>query len=195
MHTFFEDDFYRYDIHKRVVTAKANGAELSLTEYPAESPHPIYGRFGPGYSRAGQGGGFSEAEAHLAALQVKSLITAGKLRFQNLKDFSKQELLAFKERATETQDPPAYESGYEVEVRGEALSEPIYWTGRQWAVTAAGIECRDGTYFIAKDRIWEGEADWGWVRQMAEKTWVDVEDFVEALRLARRHWARKMDAA
>lgn len=69
--------------------------------------------------------------------------------------------------------------------RGEQLAEPIYWEGRQWAVTEAGIECRDGTYFIDKKRLWEEEGKWGWVNQLSEKEWVDIEDFVIALTLAR----------
>jgi hypothetical protein len=46
--------------------------------------------------------------------------------------------------------PPQYEAGNPVRCRGEELSSPIYWQGRQWAVTAFGIECRDGTYVIHK---------------------------------------------
>jgi hypothetical protein len=53
--------------------------------------------------------------------------------------------------------PPQYEAGNHVHCRGEGLSQPIYWQGRQWAVTPFGIECRDGTYAIEKERIWEKE--------------------------------------
>jgi hypothetical protein len=84
--------------------------------------------------------------------------------------------------------PPRYESGVPVHCRGEPLSEPIYWQGRQWAVTAYGVECREGTYVIAKGRIWEDEESYGWVRHMAGKNWPDLEDFAEALRIARRRW-------
>jgi hypothetical protein len=99
------------------------------------------------------------------------------------------------EEATNLGPPPQYEAGNEVHCRGEALSPPIHWQGRQWAVTASGIECRDGMYFIACDRLWMGErgdnANWqrGWIRHMAGKTWVDLEDFAEALRIARRREA------
>ena len=86
--------------------------------------------------------------------------------------------------------PPRYEAGNQVRCRGEPLTQPIYWQGRQWAVTPAGIECRDGTYFIARDRLWEKEQQYGWVRHMAGKTWVDLEDFAEALRIARRRHQR-----
>jgi len=75
-----------------------------------------------------------------------------------------------------------------VEVIGEALTEPVYWTGRQWAVTAFGIEARNGTYPIPKDRVWEECNGDGWIEHMAEKAWVDMPDFTEALRLARWRW-------
>src|SRR3954453_17106438 len=60
--------------------------------------------------------------------------------------------------ARELDAPPQYEAGNHVHVRGEALGKPIYWQGRQWAVTPHGVERRDGTYSIAADRLWEREA-------------------------------------
>jgi hypothetical protein len=63
----------------------------------------------------------------------------------------------------------------EVANRCEALSE-IWWQGRQWSVTAAGLECRDGTYFIDKKRLLEDHGC-GWVAHVGRKTWVDVDDF------------------
>ena len=72
-------------------------------------------------------------------------------------------------------------------VRGEPVSEPIYWQGRQWAVTPYGVECRNGEYVIEQHRIWDGDAEYGgWIRHMAAKDWVDLPDFAEELRLARR---------
>ncbi len=47
---------------------------------------------------------------------------------------------------------------------GEPL-HPILWHGRQWAVTTFGIEARDGTYAISKDRL----DDPYWPTHMAEK--------------------------
>jgi hypothetical protein len=84
--------------------------------------------------------------------------------------------------------PPQYEAGNPVRCRGEPLCEPIYWQGRQWAVTAFGIECRDGCYVIKKSRVWENEDRHGWIMHMAGKNWADLEDFAEALRIARRRW-------
>ncbi len=79
----------------------------------------------------------------------------------------------------------------EVRVRGEALSRPVYWTGRQWAVTAYGIERRDGLYAIEKARLWEDHGVWGWEKHIAEKEWADVSDFLAALAVARLRWPAK----
>jgi hypothetical protein len=66
-----------------------------------------------------------------------------------------------------------------VKLRAETL-DPIWWRGRQWAVTAFGIEKLDGTYTIAADRLRENVAEWPWTSQMAMKNWVDVPDFMTA---------------
>lgn len=73
-----------------------------------------------------------------------------------------------------------------IKVREERLSKPIYWTGKQWAVTAYGVELLDGSYFIQKSRLWEGSPNHDWVDHMAEKEWVDIEDFKQALAIARQ---------
>lgn len=78
----------------------------------------------------------------------------------------------------------------EVKVRGEALTEPVFWIGEQWAVTAYGLECRDGTYAIEAARLWEDEGGgYGWTFHMKEKEWVDYHDFVAAITWARQHFA------
>jgi hypothetical protein len=46
----------------------------------------------------------------------------------------------------------------DAQVRGEPLAE-IWWQSRQWAVTAHGVEARDGAYAIAKDRLRENLVD------------------------------------
>jgi hypothetical protein len=76
--------------------------------------------------------------------------------------------------------PPRYEAGNHVHCRGE----------EQWAGTAYGVECRDGTYVIEADRIWEEDDRYGWVRHIAEKEWVDLPDFAEAMRIALRARSR-----
>jgi hypothetical protein len=66
-----------------------------------------------------------------------------------------------------------------VEVCGEELDE-IWWSGRQWAVTAYGIEALDGTYHIEADRLYEGLASHSWPEHIGEKIWTDNDDFVTA---------------
>lgn len=87
-----------------------------------------------------------------------------------------------------------YNSHNKVNVLGEPLA-PILWCGANWAVTRYGLEARDGTYAIEASRLWEGESsvDTGgllpgtsWVEHMAEKNWVDLFEFAEALRIARK---------
>jgi hypothetical protein len=58
------------------------------------------------------------------------------------------------------------------------------WLGRQWAVTVYGIEKRDGTYAIPNFRI---PALNNWISHLAGKTWIDLPDFAEALRIWRRN--------
>ncbi len=72
-----------------------------------------------------------------------------------------------------------------VPVRGEALSQPVHWIGRQWAVTSYGVEKRDGTYVIERNRLWEERHGHGWAQHMAEKEWCDLPDFRTALMVAR----------
>ena len=104
---------------------------------------------------------------------------------------TKSELKSLAARALQTNEPPAYESKTDVLVTGEALQQPIYWKGRQWAVTSYGIEARDGKYLIKGDQVWEDNDGHGLVEHMEEKEWVDLSDFVEALRLARARWPRR----
>jgi hypothetical protein len=81
-------------------------------------------------------------------------------------------------------------AGNEVRCVGEPLSEPIYWIGRQWAVTVYGVECRKGTYAIAAHRLWEGsDRGWPWEAHLAAKDWVDRSDAENALALARERFA------
>jgi hypothetical protein len=70
-----------------------------------------------------------------------------------------------------------------VHVRGEELGE-VWWRGHQWAVTAHGIECLDGTYPIAAHRLLdERDGAYNWPEQ-AGKIWVDVDEFATAWMIA-----------
>ena len=66
-----------------------------------------------------------------------------------------------------------------VKVRGDGLSE-LWWRGRQWAVTAYGIERLDGTYAIEVDRITEHLPGFSLLEHMARKRTVDADDFATA---------------
>jgi hypothetical protein len=61
---------------------------------------------------------------------------------------------------------------------------PCWWIGRQWAVTASGLEARDGTYALAADRLLEDLPDYSKVLHMSEKTGVDIEDYATAFLVA-----------
>jgi len=79
-------------------------------------------------------------------------------------------------------DRPIEHCTAEVKNRGEPLHR-ILWRGRQWAVTVYGVEALDGTYFFDRSRIADGvvskfDAHHSWPVHMAEKTWVDIDDFV-----------------
>jgi len=91
----------------------------------------------------------------------------------------------FRDVIAALKDRPKADPIYWGTVRGEALQEPVFFQGRQWAVTGFGVECRDGTYPIAAKRLWEEEKTYGWVRHLAEKEWVDLEDFIVVLGVAR----------
>lgn len=88
-------------------------------------------------------------------------------------------------------DPWPSRTSPEVALTGDPLTGPIHWRGAQWAVTGLGVEALDGSYPIEVARLWEDEDSYGWVRHMADKNWVDLAEFAEALRIARRlHQAR-----
>ena len=53
---------------------------------------------------------------------------------------------------------------------------------------ASGLEKRDGTYFIATSRLWETSGAHGWVEQIADKSWADMDDFKTALLVARGYF-------
>ena len=71
----------------------------------------------------------------------------------------------------------------EVRCRGDVLDR-VLWRGRQWAVTTFGIECLDGTYTIAKDRLFENIDVYGWPLHVTQKNWADSDDFCTAWLIA-----------
>jgi hypothetical protein len=73
-----------------------------------------------------------------------------------------------------------------VAMAGEELAQPIFWVGRQWAVTSYGVECRDGTYAFEADRLGED-----WYAHVSRKIWVDAGDLREALEFAHKHFGKR----
>lgn len=66
-----------------------------------------------------------------------------------------------------------------VKTQGDALGT-VFWQGRQWSVTDYGLEARSGQYPIEAKRLKEC-----WIPDMAEKGWVDMDDFITAFAMAR----------
>ena len=66
------------------------------------------------------------------------------------------------------------------------LHRDIYWLGKQWAVTGYGIQAIDKKLEMKFDldasRIWEN----GLAESMSAERWFNIEDFTEALNVARR---------
>lgn len=67
-----------------------------------------------------------------------------------------------------------------------SLHRDIYWLGRQWAVTGYGIQAVDqrrfGQHDVEANRIDDQDA----IAALEALSWLDVEDFREALRQAKR---------
>lgn len=87
-------------------------------------------------------------------------------------------------KARDLDSPWGPQSTARVKRRGDRLSK-MFWKGEQWAATKYGVECRDGCYAIDRKRLWEDDTVHSWIMHMSEKCWVDLEDFAEALRVAR----------
>jgi hypothetical protein len=146
------------------------------------------------YQRRGAPSAALFAEEKTMRERSRPLSNVVRVKFESRDSARKRYATALAEDARQLDAPPKYEWHDEIDVRGEELSLPIYWIGRQWCVTAFGVEARDGTYSIAADRLDEEEAQHGWVMHMAEKEWCDLADFAEALRVARRRIKQRAKA-
>jgi hypothetical protein len=65
------------------------------------------------------------------------------------------------------------------------IEPPILYANRQWAVTKFGLECLTDDYPIKAERLGKttnrsGEILADWVVHMAEKSWVDLDELVDA---------------
>jgi hypothetical protein len=89
--------------------------------------------------------------------------------------------------------PPRYHGTATVRNRGKKLAAE-FWRGTEWSATAFGVERRDGSYRIPRDRLWEHEQTNGWIYYMsAVDPEIDLQDFSEALRLSRAVHAGRLD--
>jgi len=105
----------------------------------------------------------------------------------------REAILARKNWSGRGQAEPVIYANNAVASGSEAL-HPIFWQGREWAVTAYGIERRDGNYPIEASRLCEGHdgaamaADgtpvpYTWIGHIGEKGW-DLADFATAFFVA-----------
>src|SRR5208337_1942490 len=85
--------------------------------------------------------------------------------------------------------PEPYEGRLEVAGKEYSIAEiatsselpPILARFGVWAVTTEGIHCLTKNYFIAKQRFDQETDGRGWIEHMEEKTWVNMDDFGNAL--------------
>ena len=71
------------------------------------------------------------------------------------------------------------------------LHRDIVWLGRQWAVTGYGIQAvnkkLEGKFDVEISRLWDDDL----VELILSETWIDLEDFTEALEIARKRFSEK----
>jgi hypothetical protein len=72
---------------------------------------------------------------------------------------------------------------------------PVYYIGKQWAVTGHGIEevrsnvSHHPYYHIGFESLGLNVGDGSWPHHMASKKWVDTADFKKAFEIARQVYA------
>ncbi len=64
------------------------------------------------------------------------------------------------------------------------LTKLVYWQGRQWAVTAYGVEALDGRYHIAWQDLHDEPARKRLLDQMQDHYWVHFDDLRKALEVS-----------
>ena len=71
------------------------------------------------------------------------------------------------------------------------LHRDIVWLGRQWAVTGYGIQAvnkkLEGKFDVEISRLWDDDL----VELVLSETWIDLEDFTEALEIARKRFSER----
>ncbi|MFL6820782.1 MAG: hypothetical protein ACJ8EF_22855 [Bradyrhizobium sp.] len=75
------------------------------------------------------------------------------------------------------------------------LHRDIFWVGRQWAVTGHGIQAcnqkQRAAFDIEASLLWEHDV----VEKLRAETWLNREDFDQALEIARKHFPNPTDQA
>ncbi len=64
-------------------------------------------------------------------------------------------------------------------------AEEIVHQYRTWAIVPSGIDCLTDYYPIQKERLPE---NWNWILAMAEKGWVEMNDFLHCFEAAQRYF-------
>jgi len=69
------------------------------------------------------------------------------------------------------------------------LHRDIFWLGRQWAVTGLGIQAvsrkLEGKFDVEVSRLWDEDL----AQALSSEPWFDIDDFTEALELARKRFS------
>jgi hypothetical protein len=66
------------------------------------------------------------------------------------------------------------------------LHRDILWLGRQWAVTGLGIQAIDQKLDMRFDVPISRICEEGLTESMVDEDWFDIEDFADALKVARQ---------
>lgn len=101
-----------------------------------------------------------------------------------------KESKSFTAEALKTMEP--LKCGFTRDLRFEEyVPTMVYWQGEQWEITNYGLQAPSRRYFIEASRMWEDEGShFGWKQHMANKLWIDMADFEEALDIARARWPK-----
>ena len=72
-----------------------------------------------------------------------------------------------------------------------ALHRDVFWLGRQWAVTGSGIQAvnkkLEGKFDVEASRLWDDDL----TTQVQSETWFDLDDFTQALTMARKRSSKE----
>ena len=75
-----------------------------------------------------------------------------------------------------------------------ALHRDIFWLGRQWAVTSYGIQAVNKKLDMKFDIVLSRLLEENLAEPMLSEPWFDLEDFIEALKVARKRLRKTSEA-